>query len=99
MNRQELDVLTSFCAAQRDHFLADDWTSRELSAVDGRMLALVAKYLSMTSWFGHEEELAGIAELMYPGFAMESAFADLVCEMDVDFADISTTLRLWPAVH
>lgn len=99
MKRQELNALTSFCAAQRDHFLMDDWTARKAEALDDRVLAFMAKYLSMTSWFGHEDELASVAEAIYPGISAEDAFARLQCELDLDLADMSTTLRLWNAVH
>ncbi len=99
MNRQELNALTSFCAAQRDHFLMDDWTARKPSALDARTLAFMAKYLSMTSWFGHEDELARIAETIYPDICAEEVFDRLQSEVDVDLGDLSMRLRLWHAVH
>ena len=53
------ESLTQFCIAQRDAFNRDDWYAR--FNIDSKAIALVARYLSMTSWYGHEEELERIA--------------------------------------
>jgi hypothetical protein len=53
------DSLAQFCIAQRDAFNRDDWYAR--FKIDSKAVALAAKYLSMTSWYGHEEELEQIA--------------------------------------
>jgi hypothetical protein len=53
------DSLAQFCIAQRDAFNRDDWYAR--FNVDRKAVALAARYLSMTSWYGHEEELEQIA--------------------------------------
>lgn len=60
MDRTTTDSLAKFCAAQRSHFERDDWLA--WSDINGSALALAAKYLSMTSWYGHEEELEEIAK-------------------------------------
>lgn len=48
-----------FCAEQYYAFDARAWLER--AAADGARVAAVAEYLSGTSWFGHEDELASIA--------------------------------------
>jgi hypothetical protein len=53
------ESLAQFCIAQRDAFNRDDWYAR--FNVDRKAVALAAKYLSMTSWYGHDEELERIA--------------------------------------
>ena len=56
------ESLAQFCIAQRDAFNSDDWYAR--FNVDSKAVALAAKYLSMTSWYGHEDELEQIAVSM-----------------------------------
>ncbi len=62
-----LDSLVQFCIGQRCAFDAAAWLEKfeEL----GEPVALAAKYLSMTSWYGHEGELERVA-------ASTHAFAD-----------------------
>jgi hypothetical protein len=49
------ESLTQFCIAQSERFNPDDWGAQ--LAKNRKALALAAKYLSMTSWYGHEIEL------------------------------------------
>jgi hypothetical protein len=49
------ESLAQFCIAQSDKFNPDDWDVQ--FAMNRKALALAAKYLSMTSWYGHEVEL------------------------------------------
>jgi hypothetical protein len=53
------ESLAQFCIAQRDAFNPDDWYTQ--FDIDSKAVALAAKYLSMTSWYGHEAELERIA--------------------------------------
>ena len=50
-----VETLAQFCIAQRNSFSPVDWRMRV--CVDGELVGLAAKYLSMTSWYGHENEL------------------------------------------
>jgi len=59
MNISATQSLVQFCIAQRNAFDADAWHAQ--SNIDPKAVGLAAKYLSMTSWYGHEEELAHIA--------------------------------------
>jgi hypothetical protein len=59
MDKRKTDSLAHFCAVQRNNFKLEDWLT--WSDTDREALALVAKYLSMTSWYGHADELEEIA--------------------------------------
>ena len=51
--------IEEFCAAQYYAFDAGAWIAR--AQRDGLRVAAAAEYLALTSWYGHEEELADIA--------------------------------------
>jgi hypothetical protein len=59
-----------FCAEQYYAFDERAWLER--GAAEGARLAAAAEYLSMSSWFGHEEELAAIAAAIRAGAAGRS---------------------------
>jgi len=59
MDEPAFQTLTQFCADQFSTFDSDAWTGT--SPIDRRAIAVTAKYLSMTSWYGHEDELERIA--------------------------------------
>ena len=58
MDKLTTESLAQFCIAQSNAFDLDDWHAR--FAIDPKAVALVASYLSMTSWYGHDEELEQI---------------------------------------
>lgn len=58
MDRRATELLAQFCIAQRNHFDPHEWYVR--FELDGAAVALAAKYLSMTSWYGHEDALEQI---------------------------------------
>ena len=62
--RRTIDCLVEFCIEQRDAFVPCDWIARD--DIDSETLSLAAKYLSMTSWYGYQEELGQIAEQGQP---------------------------------
>lgn len=62
MEKQAIDRLVRFCASQSSRFNPQEWLS--FSEVDNKAVALVARYLSMTSWYGHEDDLVRIADAM-----------------------------------
>lgn len=59
MNEQESVALAQFCADQYYAFDARAWLRR--SKYDRNASTVAAMYLSMTSWYGHENELGRIA--------------------------------------
>lgn len=63
METRTTESLAQFCIAQRSAFDCDDWYLRFAS--DGEAVALAARYLSLTDWYGHEEELERIASKMH----------------------------------
>jgi hypothetical protein len=66
MHRDSLSEMHHFCAEQYYAFDAEAWLAR--AARDGLRVAAAAEYLSMTSWYGHEEELASIAAKLRTAF-------------------------------
>jgi hypothetical protein len=91
MRRRTLDGLAVFCAVQRYRFDPAAWMRR--SAFDCKRVAFAAHYLSMTSWYGHEEELEAIAEKIYPGIASIDTFWQDMQAMDVELAQLSSAVR------
>ena len=91
MDQPALDSLASFCAEQRKAFAADAWLSHD--AADRRTLAVVAKYLSMTSWYGHEDELTNIASEIDPGVGGDDGFDVEAQAVGFDIKHFSTRLR------
>ena len=63
MDNHSTVSFAQFCIAQRNEFDADDWYLR--FDTDGEAVAIAAKYLSMTSWYGHGEDLEHIASRMH----------------------------------
>lgn len=59
MNPSGIESLAQFCAEQFSTFDLDAWIDR--SSIDCKAVAVAAKYLSMTSWYGHEDELERFA--------------------------------------
>jgi hypothetical protein len=62
-----MDSLVQFSIEQRRTFDAGAWLAK--FEEKGEAVALAAKYLSMTSWYGHEAELEYVTEATH-------AFAD-----------------------
>lgn len=91
MDKSQIQVLAHFCVEQNEHFNPHDWL--QFGEVDEQTVALVAKYLSMTSWYGHEDDLAAIADRLYD-FTDDSAA--LYCEsrmMGFDLPYFSSAVR------
>lgn len=90
MDRHGTESLAQFCIAQRNAFDREQWLARREQ--DGKALALAAKYLSMTSWYGHEAELESIAIEVY-GSVGDSLFSESK-SMEFDLPHFSTTVRM-----
>jgi len=72
MAAHTLDPLVRFCAEQVRTFDPDAW--RRSESLDRATLAIAARYLSMTSWYGHETVLESLAEELRPGISSSQAF-------------------------
>ncbi|MDD5248331.1 MAG: hypothetical protein PHY45_05070 [Rhodocyclaceae bacterium] len=57
--KRAIESLVQFCIAQRNAFDIAAWFAKFED--EGEAVALAAKYLSMTSWYGHEAELEQVA--------------------------------------
>lgn len=91
MNQPTLDSLARFCADQRQAFESDAWLNR--SDADRRTIAVVAKYLSMTSWYGHEDELVSIATEIDPEVSNDIGFDGEATAIGFDLTHFSATVR------
>jgi len=92
MDRRTTDMLAKFCIDQSCCFNSPDWLF--LDGIDPKAVALAAKYLSMTSWYGHEEALAEIVERIH---ALDDDSAGLYREsrlLDFDLPYFSSVVRL-----
>ena len=85
------DALAQFCADQFARFDPQQWLKR--IPVDGRLLALAAKYLSMTSWYGYEEHLESIAAQADEMTASAVGFNSESQALGFDLASFSISVR------
>lgn len=97
MDRQATESLARFCIEQRNEFDPDEWFRR--SETDGKIVALAAKYLSMTSWYGHDEELVEVAAKIYPDLENGAGLYGEAQAMSFDWPHLSTTVRVGIALR
>ncbi len=91
MNSQSLDSIARFCIDQHDAFDANAWLRR--GAADGKMVGVVAKYLSMSSWFGNETSLGRIATEIHPDTASITKFNREMRAISLEMVTFSETVR------
>ncbi len=91
MERHTLDTLTRFCAGQQEAFDRRAWLLH--AAIDAKAIAVAAKYLSMTSWYGHEEDLERVAIELDSGVAMRDGFEREARAVGFDITHFSTAIR------
>lgn len=85
--------LARFCADQYFGFEPDAWTQFASSA-DRVTLAAAAGYLSMTSWYGREEELARIAAALVQVAEADTRAPDGAQQRRFDLEHFSAALRI-----
>jgi len=91
MDEPTFDSLAQFCADQFNQFEAEAWLDR--SSADGKVRAVVAKYLSMTSWYGHEAELERIAAHTDSALANMAGFHREAQAIGLDLGSFSALVR------
>lgn len=91
MDELAFDSLAQFCADQFSQFEAAAWMDR--SSIDGKVHAVVAKYLSMTSWYGHEVELERIAANTDSTLANIAGFHREAQAIGLDLGSFSAMVR------
>ena len=91
MDKHDLELLTEFCTEQRWNFDPKAWQLAQ--RIDSRLLAVTARYLSLTSWYGHEQELEVIGEALLPGVSNKRRFDGVLEELSVDIPYLSATIR------
>jgi hypothetical protein len=91
MNTQAYESIAQFCVEQHSKFDPQAWKRR--SVADRRLVAVAAKYLSMTSWFGYEDELERIAVDIEAGLADNDEFNRELSSIGLDLALFSASIR------
>lgn len=97
MDRQATESLARFCIEQRNDLDPDDWYQRSES--DGKAVALAARFLSMTSWYGHDDELVEIAAKIDPALEANPSLYSQAQAMGFDWPHFSTTVRIGIALQ
>jgi hypothetical protein len=91
VNNRAIESLVQFCAEQNGAFDSAAWIDE--CPADRRVVAVVAAYLSMTSWYGHEEELERIALGLNASILSFSWFCSEAQAIGLDLKTFSATLR------
>ena len=91
MNTQAYESIAQFCVEQYDKFDPQAWKRR--SVADRKLVAVAAKYLSMTSWFGYESELEQIADEIDAALADSAEFYRELGSIGLDLALFSASVR------
>ncbi len=91
MDSQGTVTLAQFCIDQQGAFEPAEWIAR--GAVDGKCIAVAAHYLSMTSWYGHDEELGHLALDLDPEITKNAVFEREVRDSVFSLAQFSRMVR------
>ncbi len=92
MHTQSLDSIAHFCIDQYSAFDANAWIRR--GTADAKLVAVAAKYLSMTSWFGNKAALERIATQIDADMASSTKFNRELRAIGLDhLAFFSETVR------
>lgn len=91
MDRHTTSALAKFCVDQCNTFNFRDWLL--LQGIDDKAVALAARYLSMTSWYGHEDELEEIATRIHAFEQNTSVLYDESRQIDFDLPYFSVMVR------
>ena len=88
------EALARFCIEQSLSFDAHDWLL--LTEFDEKKVGLAAKYLSMTSWYGHEEDLEAIAGYahIFDSTTAGLGGGDELRQPEFDLLQFSTAVRM-----
>lgn len=91
MNSEATVSLAQFCVDQHGVFAPADWIAR--GAIDSKSVAVAAHYLSMTSWYGHDEELGHIVIDLDPEVAKSAMFEREVRDRVFSLGQFSRMVR------
>ena len=91
MNTQAYESIAQFCVEQYSRFDPQAWKRRSIA--DRKLVAVAAKYLSMTSWFGHEDQLEEIVADIDAALADDREFNRELGSIGLDLALFSASIR------
>jgi hypothetical protein len=97
MTRNEFDVLIKFCAEQHNSFNESSWIS--VPNVNRELLAVSAKFLSVSHWFGHEDELTKLAEKIDGNMISMDYFTKQAVLLGFEFGKFSSSLKVEVLKH
>lgn len=75
-NREMEAILLDLCVEQCKRFDPDAWMS--VQGVPMEAVALVAKFLAGTSWYGHQDALLAVAMKLNPQISMKDVFLNSI---------------------
>ncbi|MBS0336004.1 MAG: hypothetical protein JSS40_04175 [Proteobacteria bacterium] len=93
MDRAATNSLARFCADQYFGFDPEDWIVRSLRSDRASVIA-AARYLSQTSWYGRENDLARIAATLEAAPAGGAGAAQAARAHDFNLGLFAAVLRL-----
>lgn len=97
MQRHIFKNLAQFCVEQYSSFDPRAWLGEGL--FDGRLVADAAKYLSMTSWYGHADELEKIAVVAIERIgASTEELINVSADLQMELNDIGLDLVYFSAM-
>jgi len=91
ITKQEADSLAQFCADQYYEFNANTWLQRSIQ--DRNASAVAAKYLALTSWYGHEYQLERIAAMSMASCSNGTGSQGYTQSDGLDLAAFSASVR------
>jgi hypothetical protein len=91
MDAHAYDSIAQFCVEQYGKFDAQAWKRRGVA--DRKLVAIAAKYLSMTSWFGHEDQLERIIAEIDASLASSAEFNRELDSIGFDLVLFSSAVR------
>ena len=97
MKRDNFEYLVKFCATQYQVFDALSWVQSPL--VDAKLLAVAARFLSMTYWFGHDEVLCQVARTLDPSVIEPNNFVKEASAIGFEFGRFSSALKMEISHH
>lgn len=91
MNTEGFNALAQFCAEQYYAFDSEAWLRND--GYDRNAATVAAMYLSLTSWYGHEDDLVRIAFNTRSAHASGEDFQRAAQSIGFDLAQFSAMVR------
>lgn len=90
-DREMEERLLVFYGKQQKHIDKEAW--QQVPGIPPEVLAITAKFLASTDWYGHKNCLSAIAQELKPGIAQKKTFLSLIKKYHIPFYRFSPALR------